>query len=132
VPKRCYKQSVGLKGIHDPTALVAGFIRLEKCVSFQVRLKYQELYYKYRQNLDLLQTLRQQPDDQLACEASVLADFFDFLRAGGVSTRKGSKVIIVAHSLDLLPFLHQKASPGDVAMIAGVLINLSVDQSSPV
>jgi hypothetical protein len=69
--------------------------------------------------MDLLRTLKQHPDDQLASEASVLADFFAFLRAGGVSAMKGGQVIIVAHSLDLLPFLHQKASPRDVAMIAG-------------
>jgi hypothetical protein len=93
-----------------------------------MRLKYEGLYYRYSQKVDLLTALKQrQPGGgggkELRDEACVLADFFAFLRAGGVSAaKKGGQVIIVAHSLDLLPFLRQKASPRDVAMIAGMFL----------
>jgi hypothetical protein len=88
---------------------------------FQARLKYQELYYRYRQKVDLLMALKQNPDEELPDEAVVLSDFFAFLRAGGIGRNKEDQVLIVANSVDLLPFLHQKASPHDVAMIAGGL-----------
>jgi hypothetical protein len=85
-----------------------------------VRLKYEELYYRYRQKVDLLTALKQhQPGKELPDEAAVLSDFFAFLRAGGIGRNKEDQVLIVANSVDLLPFLHQKASTCDVAMIAG-------------
>ena len=53
----------------------------------------------------------------LASEADVLADFFAFLRAGGVSS--GEQVVVVANSTELLSLLRSKAAPQDLAMIAG-------------
>jgi hypothetical protein len=86
-----------------------------------VRLKYEELYYRYRQKVDLLTALKQQPGEELPDEADALSDFFAFLRAGGVGVNKEDQVLIVANSLDMLAFLHQKALPQDLAMIAGEL-----------
>ena len=82
-----------------------------------MRLKYQDLYYKYRQKVDLLKGLKQQEDQPPASEPSVLADFFAFLRAGGVSS--GEQVVVVANSTELLSLLRSKAAPQDLAMIAG-------------
>jgi hypothetical protein len=101
-----------------------------------VRLKYEELYYRYSQKVDLLTALKQQPGKELPDEAAVLFDFFAFLRAGGIGTNKEDQVLIVANSVDLLPFLHQKASPCDVAMIAGgfskkVIIRLLISFGKP-
>jgi hypothetical protein len=53
-------------------------------------------------------------------EDSVLSDFFAFLRAGGVSVKKESQVVIVMNSMDLLPLLQHKASSDDLALIAGM------------
>jgi hypothetical protein len=86
---------------------------------FKVRLKYEELYYRYRQKVDLLTALKQQPGKELPDEADALSDFFDFLRAGSVGVNKEDQVLIVANSLDMLAFLHQKALPQELAMIAG-------------
>ena len=82
-----------------------------------MRLKYQDLYYKYRQKVDLLKGLKQQEDQPPASEPSVLADVFAFLRAGGVS--RGEQVVVVANSTELLPLLRSKATLQDLAMIAG-------------
>ena len=86
----------------------------------QVRLKYRDLYYKYRQKVDLLKVLKQEYDQPLASEPSVLADFFDFLRSGGVTS--GEQVVVVANSAELLPLLRWKAIPLDVALIAGKMV----------
>ena len=53
----------------------------------------------------------------LLSEAAVVADFFTFLRAGGVSC--GEQVVVVANSTELLPLLRSKATLQDLAMIAG-------------
>jgi hypothetical protein len=89
-----------------------------------VSLKYENLYYKYKQKTNLLMALKQQ--QQLgqriptASEDSVLSDFFAFLHAGGVGeSQERQQVVIVANSVDLLPLLHQKGSPADLAVIAG-------------
>ena len=82
-----------------------------------MRLKYQDLYYKYRQKVDLLKGLKQQEDQPPASEPSVLADFFAFLRAGGVSS--GEQVVVVANSAELLALFRWKATPRDLSMIAG-------------
>jgi hypothetical protein len=88
-----------------------------------VSLKYEDLYYKYKQKTNLLMALKQQ--QQLgqriptASEESVLSDFFTFLRAGGVRKSQERQVVIVVNSTDLLPLLRQKASPDDLAVIAG-------------
>ena len=86
----------------------------------QVRLKYRDLYYKYRQKVDLLKVLKQEYDQPLASEPSVLADFFDFLRSCGV--KSGEQVVVVANSAELLPLLRWKAIPLDVALIAGKMV----------
>ena len=85
-----------------------------------MRLKYQDLYYKYRQKVDLLKVLKQKEDQPPASEARVLADFFAFLRAGGV--KSGKQVVVVANSTELLSLFHSKAAPEDLAMIAGEII----------
>jgi hypothetical protein len=95
---------------------------------FKVRLKYEELYYRYRQKVDLLTALKQQPGEELPDEADALSDFFAFLRAGGVGANKEDQVLIVANSLDMLAFLHQKALPRDLAMIAGGLRKIQTKQ----
>jgi hypothetical protein len=104
-----------------------------------VALKYEDLYYKYKQKTNLLMALKQQhqlgqriPTDS---EDSVLSNFFSFLRAGGVSVNKEGQVVIVANSLDLMPLLHIKASSDDLAMIAGqalvvIFIPLNIHYSS--
>ena len=76
----------------------------------QVRLKYRDLYYKYRQKVDLLKVLNQEYDQPLASEPSVLADFFDFLRSGGV--KSGEQVVVVANSAELLPLLQRWTREG--------------------
>jgi hypothetical protein len=91
-----------------------------------VSLKYEDLYYKYKQKTNLLMALKQQ--HQLgqriptASEDSVLSDFFTFLRAGGVGENQEKQVIIVVNSVDLLPLLHQKGSSDDLAMITGQIL----------
>ena len=89
-------------------------------LSLQLRLKYQDLYYKYRQKVDLLKVLKQQEDQPPASEASVLTDFFAFLRARDVGG--DNQVVVVANSTELLPLLQSKAPPQDLAMIAGEMV----------
>jgi hypothetical protein len=92
--------------------------------SVQIKLKYEDLYYKYKQKTNLLMALKQQ--QQLgqrlpaANEETVLSDFFTFLKAGGVGVRKEEQVVIVANSVGLLSLLQLKASSDDLALIAGI------------
>jgi hypothetical protein len=59
-----------------------------------------------------------------ASEDSVLFDFFTFLRAGGAGAKKENQVVIITHSVDLLPLLQLKASSEDLALIAGIEVVL--------
>ena len=67
-----------------------------------------------------MKVLKQKEDQPPASEARVLADFFAFLRAGGV--KSGKQVVVVANSTELLSLFHSKAAPEDLAMIAGEII----------
>ena len=67
-----------------------------------------------------MKVLKQKEDQPPASEARVLADFFAFLRAGGV--KSGKQVVVVANSTELLSLLRSKAAPQDLAMIAGEMV----------
>jgi hypothetical protein len=88
-----------------------------------VSLKYEDLYYKYKQKTNLLMALKQQQQlgqrVRTASEDSVLADFFTFLKAGGVGASPEEQVVIVSNSVDLLPLLLQKVSTDALAVISG-------------
>jgi len=85
-----------------------------------VSLKYQDLYYKYNQKVDILKALKQsetakKSEDAPEHEEKVVASFFSFL----ASRCGGGQVVLLANSTQLFPRLRQKASPQDIHMIAG-------------
>jgi predicted SnoaL-like aldol condensation-catalyzing enzyme len=73
--------------------------------------------------MNLLTVLKQQQNHHpcpLEDEATVLADFFTFLKDRGVD--RETKVVLVANSVDLLPLLQHKAVPCDLAMVKGMKV----------
>ena len=78
-----------------------------------MRLKHQDLYYKYAQKVDILKALKQTEAHE--SEESVLAAFFTFLRAHS----RGEPLVVLVNSVQLLPLLRLKASQQDLDLIAG-------------
>jgi hypothetical protein len=80
-----------------------------------MKLKHQKLYYNYKQKVDVLKALKQTETESLDSEATVLANFFAFLR----SRSGGEKVVLVTNSTDFLPLLRQKCFKRDLDIIGG-------------